>query len=193
MITEIKKLKRPRTDVAFYADSGLPAMTAYKSSVQPLIDSGDYTFTRVTSSDGLTETYTSTFKDLATFSQVENLKNVALDAEFLKYFADNGFVEVSNPYSLSGINQPFKYIVTYSFNENDVNQDNIPLHQAISVDAARNLGERLEDIVVNDTSVVVTYSFQDAADFTANYYNDLLFLHEWVTPNLTRTLTYQLV
>jgi hypothetical protein len=196
MITEIKKIKRLRTDIPFYADSGLPAMTAYKASVQALLDSGDYTFTRENSSDGLTETYTSTFKDLNTFIQVENLKGIALDAEFLTYVDSNdpgsGFTNIDDPYTLTGIDQPFKYIITYSFHADDVDENNVPLHQAISVDAVIN-PDTLEDVTVTDTSVVITYSFQNAADFTANFYNDLRRLREWITPNLTRTISYQLV
>jgi hypothetical protein len=188
MITEIKKSKRSSTSVQFYNESGSAIHAAVAAAGQTFIDAGKVTVNETLSDDGLTKTYTTTFADLETYGQVDSLKTVAMDLDFLDYVGSHGFPLLPDHYVQTGIEQPFDHIITYSFPEGATNADGEELITAIPAAALSNY---VSDVNVTATSVAITYRFNNSTEFTQNHFNDLPYLTQW--PNVSRTLSYQLV
>jgi hypothetical protein len=180
-IIETKISTRASTDIEFYSDSGLPAVQAALAGV------AGTSFVRTISSDQLVETVTTTHADLTAFSATDTNRSLALDAEFVTYMNENSFVTEHAKYTLTGIDQPFANTITYT----------LPAGSAASLSeaivAAVETKSNLVSVEVHETSVVATLRFDDAEDFTTNFFNDLKHANEWHSAGVTRAISYSLI
>ena len=193
LITEVRTHKRNNNSTSFWSESSLPEMLAATAAIQPYITDGKLTLNRVNSDDGSTMTQTLTYDSLETYSAVDTIFGIALNAEFVNYANANGITGITNEsgsYVQTGIDQPFTCTTTYAFSPTAT----MPNGQLISEFLLATIpGIRLTNMEVNDTSIVATFQFENSADYTTNSWLDAPYCSDLHTAGVTRSYSYSLV
>ena len=200
-IVETKKYTRPNTGVEFFNLTNNPVLESVKQAVGYTLTEVEQTATyskrttadgkmiveRVISDDGLLQTCTVTFSDMATYSHVDSCIGIALDFAYKTYTETDDFVPPPAPqYVQSGINQPFSCTTTYTYDSNI--QTTYPLFNSfINVIEA---SENLVELTNNGSVIVAVHNYQNSEDFNENHWNDYFFIEGLHTGGVTRTIVY---
>jgi len=185
-ITQTFVFTRPNTTVDFHYRANTPEMTAASAVKQQYIDSGKMTTTTTVSDDELTLTLVSTSPDLEALGIRDTLVSLAIDAEFNNYITTHEHVVTS--YTLTGIDAPFTCTTTYTFPTAGLDVHDILLTN-ISNDP-RAAAKILGNPIISDTSMSVTHKYDNAADYTANFFTEFHLANELHAAGVTRTITY---
>ena len=187
-ITETRTHTRPSTTTTLWSDSTGPALSAAMTAIQPYRDSGALILARTLSDDQLTITQTLTYRDLETYSAVDTIFGIALNAEAVNYATANGIT--NGDYQQTGIDQLFTCITTYRFSPTAT----MPNGQSISEFLLATIPRpRLTDIQVNADSVVATFQFGNSADYLTNSWIDVPYCVDLHAAGVTRSYNYSLV
>jgi hypothetical protein len=209
-ITKTTATTRPSTSVPFYTEAGRAAVAANNATTLPhfqtmaatlhtMRDAGQYTINESVSDDGLTQTRTLTYSDLAALSQAETAYSIDAAKEFQNYRISNGFVvqnssnldatQRAGVLGLAGIDAPYTVTTTYTFTSpTDAYIDTF-------VGGLENYDHfnKLTDLVINGANVVVTHQYLNSADQTAHPYLDMFFVPQLAEKGVTRTVVYAMV
>jgi len=187
-IVEIRNHKRPNTSTQYFSESALPELTAAVTAMQPYIDDGRLTLSRVLSDDGLTMTQTLTYDSLETYSAIDTIFGIALNVEFINHAAANGIEPET--YQQTGLDQPFICTTTFTFSPTATMSNG----QLISEFLVANIAKiRLTNMEVNTNSIVATFQFDNSADYTANSWQDAPHCVDFHAAGVTRSYSYSLV
>lgn len=188
-IIETRTHTRPSTTTALWSDSTGPALSAATTAIQPYIDNGTLTLTRTVSDDQLTITQTLTYSDLETYSAVDTIFGIALNAEFLNYATVHGISNEAGTYQQTGIDQHFTITVSYNFAAGTV-VDGYPLVDFLppKIDSPH-----LQDLSVGETNITATFLYFHSDDYTQNAWSDLQLVERLHAAGVTRTLSYSFV
>jgi len=193
LITEIRTHKRSNNSTSFWSESALPELNAATAAIQPYITDGKLTLSRINSDDGTTVTQTLTYDSLETYSAIDTIFGIALNAEFVNYANTHGISGISNEsgsYVQTGIDQPFTCTTTYTFSPTAT----MPNGQLVSEFLLATIpGIRLTNMEVNSTNIVATFQFSNSADYTTNSWIDALYCPDLHTAGVTRSYSYSLV
>jgi len=188
MITEIKLQVRPNTSIPFFNNIETFTTFATHADIMSLRESGKVTSVRNVSGDGLSQTSILSVDTLATYSAYETACSIELDAMFVAYAEEHGFKTFRDttitPFTLSGIVMPFITTVVYTW----------PTPDSSMQIFANSVG--LQDgftVVVGTNTVSVARRFANAADYTENYLQDLVYVIQLHAKGVTRTITHEYV
>ena len=193
MITEIKRLKRLDTTTVFFNESNTTPSDS-RSAYTAFKDNGKITVTFVTGDDGLTQTETTIYDSLETYSQVDTFKDISLDSAYFDYRLAHNFdtLERHDQYAQSGIDQPFTCTTTYTFPTGGQHSEILDLLVTMINDSNTDYN-KLKDLTVNTDSVVAVHQYNDSVDFTPNHWGDLALVTMLQSVDCTRTIQYDLV
>ena len=204
-ITETRFQRRADTSVPFFSeDTNLPIFTTWQNSIQPYITAGKASATNITSDDGLTHTRTFTYDSLETFGEIDTLRSIEVNNEYLNYTKSNSLIELDytqlenrrNTYQLSGIDQAFKVTTTYTFPAQDPATYGSTSIMLVFANALEHFADGLSkkiDTILDETTITVVHQYNNASDFTDYCYNDLFFVPQLHEAGATRTIKYELV
>ena len=187
-ITEIRTHTRPSTTTTLWGDSGLPELTACMTAIQPYITDGKLTLNRVNSDDGLAVTQTLTYDSLETYSAIDTIFGIALNAEFVNYASANGIE--AGTYQQTGIDQPFICTTTFTFSPTATMPNGQLISEFLSATIA---ASRLTNMEIHTNSVVATFQFENSADYLTNSWLDVPYCVDLHTAGVTRSYNYSLV
>ena len=186
-ITDIKRLVRPSTSVPFFVTE--PGQTIHSGSdaVAALREAGKLTVTFTNSEDGLVQTQTLTFADLATYTAYDTALGIDLDNQFIAYCLANNYVWESqtNPFENTGISSPFTCTTVYTFPEGEATIEIFGTALAVE--------PKVQSVTVSGNTVTVVNQFANSADFTTNFFADNKFVPQLHSKGVTRAITYALV
>ena len=197
-IVETKVKVRPTASKEFFSNTpeASPIIAGIKASVQDLYDSGKYTKveTYPDTVGNLELKQINTFADFETFGRIDTSKGITLDTAFINYYSEEDFSHPAEPtianvyYKLEGIDSTFYATTVYSFpTEND---SYIPI-MTRSLEIAYDHKGKLVDTIVTSNSITVVHQYNNAEDFTATHFKDLLaYVPQLSAKNATRTITY---
>jgi hypothetical protein len=205
-IVETKKTIRPNTSIPFFNQSTDPALIASKEAAGHVFTEVEQTATYlkrttadgsvtnefITSDNGLLQTTISTFSDLATYSQVDTAKGIALDHAYQQYVDDSLIATVlngTNQYTQTGIDQPFTCTTTYAY-DSDIDST-YPLFESFI--AVVESSDKLISFVNNGSTITAVHQYLNSEDFTETHWDDYKFIGALYTGGVTRTITYALV
>lgn len=197
-IVETKIKTRPRANVEFFSNSPESGaiISGIKSTVQDLYDDGKYSKveTYPDTVGNLELKQVNTFADLDTFGRIDTSKGIELDIAFINYYDQNDFSHPPEPqmanvyYKLEGIDDPFHVSTVYNF---PTENDSYISVMTRSLEIAYDHKGKLVDTIVTSNSITVVHQYNNAEDFTATHYKDLLaYVPQLSAKNASRTITY---
>jgi len=192
-IVEIRTHKRPNSGTSYWSESKLPELSAATAAIQSYITDGKLTLSRVNSDDELTVTQTLTYDSLETYSAVDTIFGIALNAEFVNYASANGITGISNEsgaYQQTGIDQPFTCTTTFTFSPTATMSSGQLVSEFL---VATIPGIRLTNMEINPTSIVATFQFENSADYSTNAWLDVTYCVDLHAAGVTRSYSYSLV
>jgi enamine deaminase RidA (YjgF/YER057c/UK114 family) len=197
-ITETKLAHRPNTSVSFWKDTAPAELAATRAKIQSLIDNGNVSYTTTLNDDQLIQTTVATFDTIETYNAVETAAGIELDNAYITYTKNNNmfYLAPQNPttsrpmvYTQTGFDQPFTCTTVYTLPEAD------SFIEAIGtvIQNSDSYG-KLTSVTIAETSLTLVHTYNNSADFTEFYYDDLSAIPlGWAQKNATRTITYALV
>lgn len=188
-IVETKSVTRPNTSVVFFNETNAPTRLAVKAATESYIADGKYTIAKNVSGDGLTQTTVTTYDSLATFSEIDSILGIDLDAAYTVYAQANSLTHGTPQYSLTGIDAPFTCTTTYIYGANTGSL--YPNFESfINVIEASNA---LISFTNTGTQLIAVHQYDNSADFSANHWQDFTYVSSLNTAGVTRTIEYALV
>ena len=196
IITDIKNIVRPNTQVKFFAETGLNKKNTTWPIIQSLLNSGQYRASWTVSDDGMLFTSIGIFDSLETYSTVETACGIEHDVTYDRYRKLVGIPQIDHrstgivPYRQTGITQPFACTTAYTFRDNDLyiktfkddmeNWEGADNPQRISVTHELN-------------TVIVVYKYKNSEDFSQHYFADMRYVLTLHNHGVTRTIQYKLI
>ena len=187
-IIETRTHTRPSTATPLWSDSTGPALTAAMAAIQPFIDNGTLTLNRTISDDGLTITQILTYSDLETYSAVDTIFGLELNAEFMQYTSTHGISNDINTYQMTGIDQLFTNTISYNFAAGTM----IDGYLLVDFLPTKIAGDKLQDLSVTETNITAVLLYDNSADYTQNAWLDLQFVERLHAAGVTRSISYSL-
>jgi hypothetical protein len=188
MITQIQVTVRPDTSISFFNESEIFNNYSGQTDVIALRDSGAMTILRNVGPDGLTQTNIITVDTLANYSKFETACSIELDARFVAYTEEHGFKNFRDtsitPFAVTGIVMPFVTTVVYTWPTPD---------SSMQIFASSMSLQDGFTVLVGDNTVSVARRFDNAADYTTNYLQDLVYVTQLYAKGVTRTITHEYV
>lgn len=186
-IIETKIGKRTNPSIPFFYDTD-EKNNFIDADMATLRSNGNITTIKTLSEDGLTQTVINTIDTLANYSIYDTALGIALDNAYVEYTTTNSFLTFRDntftPFTLSGIDSPFTATIVYTFPTPDIAMEIF----ANSISLINGF-----DVVVGANTVTVTRQFADSSDYTANYFQDLIYAQQLNAKGVTRTHTYTAV
>ena len=189
MITQIQVTVRPDSSISFFNESEnyFTTFSGY-SDLVTLRESGCFTTLRNVGPDGLTQTNIITVDTLANYSRYETACSIELDARFVAYTEEHGFKTFRDtsitPFAVTGIVMPFITTVVYTWPTPD---------SSMQIFASSMSLQDGFTVLVGDNTVSVARRFENAADYTTNYLQDLVYVTQLYAKGVTRTITHEYV
>ena len=196
LITDIKNIFRPNTNIKFFAETGLNKKNPNYQVIQDLLNSGQYRYNWTVSNDGLLFTSIGTFDSLETYSTIETVCGIENDFIYYKYRKLVGIPQVDHrsttivPYRQTGIDQPFACTTTYTFRDND------PFIATFkdSMDQWEGNNNPNRVAVTQDlNTVTVVYKYKNSEDFSQHYFADMTYVPTLHNHGVIRTIQYKLI
>lgn len=186
-ITQSYVFTRPDTNNSFHNDTTSDIVSQFKTSREGYITSGKLSVTQTDSDDGLTRTVVATFADLITFADRDNYITIEFDNDF--YWYTNAHNHQITSYTLSGIDAAFTCITTYTFPS-----ASLPIHDALVIGINnQSTNNKLKNLVVEETVITVTHQYDNATDFSENFWKDFTLTPDLHAAGVTRTIAYAMV
>lgn len=190
-ITEIKVITRPNTTVPFFGRSAEPASLEIRRLIAPFLLNNTLNWNVAVSDDGLTQTATSVFDSLETYSQIRTLSGIELDYAFRNYVEGADFVPpTSKQYTQSGIDSKFTCTTTYSYNPDTISTDYPLWDSFIGVIEA---SDKLINLTNTGTDLIATHQYLNSEDYTENYWLDYRFINGLHDGHVVRTVAFEMV
>ena len=191
-IVETRVNVRPNTSVLFFTDTDQTANSLIASS---LYDTGKATVNKSVSSDGLSQTQTHTFVDLAAMSEWYNLNTIELTKKVAAYKTSTGITNPL-PFVQTGIDQPFKSTTVYTFPEGVSITTDISSTDMYELDlqmALEALNEKITNLTATGQTVTATHQYSNSEDYSANRFMDFFIIDPLYRLGVTKTVTFELV
>ena len=191
-IVETRVNVRPNTSVLFFTETDQSANSLIASS---LYDTGRATVNKSVSSDGLSQTQTHTFVDLAAMSEWYNLNTIELTKKVAAYKTSTGITNPL-PFVQTGIDQPFKSTTVYTFPEGVSITTDISSTDMYELDlqmALEALNEKITNLTATGQTVTATHQYSNSEDYSANRFMDFFIIDPLYRLGVTKTVTFELV
>ena len=186
-IVETKVVKKTNASVPFFSETD-GATSNVGTDIATLKSNGNLTVLKTVSEDGLIQTTVATIDTLDNYSIYDTALGIALDNAYVEYTTTNPFLTYHDttftPFTVNGIDNPFTATIVYTFPTPDIAMEIF----ANSLSLINGF-----DVVVGANTVTVTRQFADSSDYTANYFQDLIYAQQLNAKGVTRTHTYTAV
>jgi hypothetical protein len=196
LISDIKNIFRPNTNIKFFAETGLSKKNPNYLIIAELKKSGAYDYSWKISNDGLLFTSVGIFDSMETYSTVETACGIEHDSTYDQYRKLVGIPQLDHrsrtiiPYRQTGIDQPFTCTTTYTFRDND---PFIATFKDSMEQWEGNNNPNRVSVTQDLNTVTVVYKYKNSEDFSQHYFADMWYVPTLHNHGVIRTIQYKLI